>query len=209
MLDSKKIADIISSCNELVNTPIPGFSKSGEPCLFDALPILTAIVCSGFGSTDAETLLAAKRDLIVLEYILKTRNKDFSFNLKVSNVIRHNCKLQASILNSAIDCLSFLHRADQINMLCGIFSERGLTFYSSNNADAATKYEIRRLLKTQNRKLRDCLENPFDKKLMPFTYSFLGNCNIQSGQSDDFRKQYWYPLVKARNIWMTKVTKTS
>ena len=206
MIDSKKIANIISSCDELINTSISGLPKSGEPCLFDALSILTAIVCSGFGSTDAETHLAAKRDLIVLEYILKTRNKDFSFDLKTSNVIRHNCKLQASILNSAIHCLSFLYRVDQINMFCGIFSERGLTFYSSKNIDTETKCEVRRLLKTQNRKLRDCLKNPFNKELMPFTYSFIENCNIQSGQSDDFRKQYWYPFVKARNIWMTKIT---
>ena len=206
MIDSKKIANIISSCDELINTSISGLPKSGEPCLFDALSILTVIVCSGFGSTDAETHLAAKRDLIVLEYILKTKDKNFSFNLKVSNVIRHNCKLQASILNSAIDCFSFLYRVDQINMFCGIFSERGLTFYSSNNADAATKYEVRTRLKTQNRKLRDCLENPFDKELTPFTYSFIEQCSMRYGMSDFFRKTRWHSLIKARTVWMTKIT---
>ena len=172
---------------------------------------LTAIAKIRHISADMGTGFSGCRDLHVIEHIVKRWDKKFSFQLGGNNKQLKEYRLQADVLKNVIKCLGwFLEMGFSKNyvrfMFVEIFYEQGLTPYSSNGVEPSTKREIERRFQSQNRRLMkvaDDFENPFDKDLMPSTYRFIETCNIQSGQSDDFRKQYWYPLIKSRQVWTT------
>ena len=182
-----------------------------ESPLLGATILIASIARINKASADMDTGFSGCRDLHIIEHVVKRWNKKFSFQLGGNNKQLKEYRLQADVLKNVIKCLGwFLEMGFSKNyvrfMFVEIFYEQGLTPYSSNGVEPSTKREIERRFQSQNRRLMkvaDDFENPFDKDLMPSTYRFIETCNIQSGQSDDFRKQYWYPLIKSRQVWTT------
>ncbi len=155
------------------------------------------------------------RDLHVIEYILRRWDKKFSlfpFKFKGDDIYLEEFQLQAEVLKHVIHCLDWFFGIDFSKeetswMFMQIFKEEGLTPYRCHYTDSRlTTRKLIKSLQSQNRRLMkvaDDFDNPFDKDLMPSTYRFAEICSTQSGKSDDFRKQHWYPLVKARQAWTT------
>lgn len=213
MDDSGELAKIVAQYYLCAQIPPLKDSAVESPWL-DSLLWLTAIARVNRVSPYIGTGYSGCRDLCVIEYILKRWNKKFSFGLRGNNTQRQEFRLQAEVLKNVIHCLEWflgrgLSKKDARDMFVEIFYEEGLTPYCGYYAETistSTKRESIKSIQSENRRLMkvaDDFENPFDKNLMPSTYRFTEICNTQSGKSDDFRKQHWYPLVKARKAWTT------
>ena len=213
MDDSGIRATVVARCHGLKNSSL--FKNlATESHWLNSMAVLTAISEFHFISADIFTSLAGIHDLLVIEHILKDWNEEFSFNFVGDNTNREGYRLEAEILKHVIDCLDWcisknhLPIQDARDLFLGIFWEEGLTPRRYYNTEFAKpkKREVVKLFQSQNRRLMnvaDNFENPFDKDAMPHTYRFSEICNTRSGQFDYFRRNRWYPLVKARKAWTT------
>lgn len=143
------------------------------------------------------------RDLCVIEHILRRWDKDFSIS-PGSNRKKKEFQLQGEILKHSIGCLDWflgmgLEKLHACVWFLGLFREEALTPWASKEL---TKAKAKRKFQSENKQLMG-LENPFSQEKHPCSHAFVDLCCKQSERSDDFKKKYWYPLVRSRMAWTT------